>query len=173
MRLNLCYFQWWSFYKISAYLDSCSYFAWCVALHLINQLKFLCLDLCRLFCKVWIMSSNRSINRRLSLKVFKLDNWVFLLLYYFCQHWLRRAKYILPKNCRLLRMNPEHLNHHHHLNHTTDTDFEVTKFSLFTFYWACTEVTSCLGIAMCKVSTCVLLFKYMYLKRQTWTWAEC
>ena len=44
--------------------------------------------------------------------------------------------------------------------HTEDKDFEVTEFSLFTFWWACAELTSCLGIAMYKIFKAILLFTY-------------
>ena len=44
--------------------------------------------------------------------------------------------------------------------HTVDMDFEVIEFSLFTFWWAHTDVTSCLKFVRYSISTCILLFKY-------------
>ena len=48
-------------------------------------------------------------------------------------------------------------------HHTTDTDFPVTKFSLFTFWWACAELTSCLEITMYKIFNAILLSNIVHL----------
>ena len=52
------------------------------------------------------------------------------------------------KSCLHWGLNSQPLDHHSNTLptelHTTDMDFEMIEFSLFTFCWACIEVTSSL-----------------------------
>ena len=50
-------------------------------------------------------------------------------------------------------------------------DFEVIKFSMFTFWGKCTELTSCLGIAMYNILKGFYCLN-MYVIEQKWTWGE-